>query len=249
MISDKLISHAKSKAANLKVTEVRLGLGYTCVELSNKNLGLAWTPLGLDLNTTCTHVKAAGSIAGSNAVEILEWLSSERSVERALGLSVFNAVNVSNVEKTEYSENEAISLLNIEPKDHVVMVGYFGPIVPKIKEIGCKFEVVELKSEKPDVISPEEGKRALKECDVAIITSTSIINGTCDELLSSLGSPRAAVMLGPSTPMCPEVFADSPITQLSGSLPVNIERIKQIISEGGGTRLLKKHLKFVSVKC
>lgn len=31
--------------------------------------------------------------------------------------------------------------------------------------------------------------------------------GTIDELLFSLGNPRAAVLLGPSTPFCPELFA------------------------------------------
>jgi len=82
---------------------------------------------------------------------------------------------------------------------------------------------------------------------VAIITSTSIINGTCNGLLQALKRNRAAVMLGPSTPMSPEAFAGTRITQLSGSYVLDKARIQTIVSEGGGTRLLKKHLRFSNV--
>ncbi|MFN2355092.1 MAG: Rossmann-like domain-containing protein, partial [Desulfopila sp.] len=58
---------------------------------------------------------------------------------------------------------------------------------------------------------------------------------------------RAAVLLGPSTPICPEAFEGSRITQLSGSMVSEPERVKQIISQGGGTMLMKKNLQFVNI--
>lgn len=248
-LSERLIEFASKLVKDLTVTEVRLGLGYTSVELSDDSLGLAWTPVGFDPSTTCTHVKTAGTIAGSDALAVLKWLNSENVIERAIGLAVFNAANSKLVKEQKYLEEEVVSLINIQPDEHVVMVGFFGPVIPKIKEIGCKFEIVELKNDKPGVITPDEGKKALAECDVAILTSTSIINGTCDGLMESLNKPREAVLLGPSTPICPQVFKDTPITHLAGSLVLESKKIKQIISEGGGTRLLKKHLKFVSQYC
>ncbi len=245
-IGEKLIESAKKLAQGKKIKDVRIGLGYSCVELDNGGVGLGWTPEAE--SGSCTHVKAAGSIAGSDAFELLQWLNSQNPLERALGLATFNALNSERVRANQNkSDSEATSLLNISKEDYVVMVGFFGPVVPKIKEIGCKFDVVELKSDKPGVIGSEKGEIALGKCDVAIITSTSIINGTCDGLLKSLGKPRAAVMLGPSTPMAPDVFKDTPITQLSGSIVSESEEIKKIISEGGGTRLMKKKLEFWSV--
>lgn len=248
-LSQRLIEFATNLVKGLTVSEVRLGLGYTSVELSDNSLGLAWTPVGFDPSTTCTHVKTAGTIAGSDALSILKWLNSDNVIERAVGLAVFNAANSELVKKQKYLEDEVTTLINIQPDEHVVMVGFFGPVIPKIKSIGCKFEIVELNSDRPGVITPDEGKRALAECDVAIITSTSIINGTCDGLISSLKSPREAVLLGPSTPICPEIFKNTPITHLAGSLAMEPKKIKQIISEGGGTRLLKHHVKFVSQYC
>jgi hypothetical protein len=55
-------------------------------------------------------------------------------------------------------------------------------------------------------------------------------------------------MLGPSTPVCPEAFADTGITQLSGSYVVDVDRAKTIVSQGGGTMLLKKSLRFSSAQ-
>lgn len=242
-IAEKLINFGLQHASDKKIREIRFGLGYSCVELDDGKMGIAWTPSS-DAES-CTHVEKAGGIAGSRAEEILQWLATPQPLQRAAGLAVFNALNAEISRKSD--DSEAISLLQIRPEDHVVMVGYFAPVVPAIKATGCRFEVVELNPEKPDVISPDQGFKALSECDIAVITSTSIINNTCDALLQALKRNRAAVMLGPSTPMCPEAFAESRITQLSGSYVLNQAMIKQIISEGGGTRLLKKHLRFSTV--
>lgn len=242
-IQKNLIKCGLEWAKNLKIKDFRFGLGYSCVELDSGAMGVAWTPTS-DAGS-CTHVEKAGGIAGSAAEEILTWLNSDQPLQRTAGLAVFNALNTGR--KLDLKSEEAISLLDIKQDEHVVMVGYFAPVVPAIKACGCRFEVVELNPEKPGVISPEQGFKALAECDVAIITSTSIINGTCNELLQALTRNRAAVMLGPSTPMCAEAFQGSRITQLSGSIVTEPEQIKCIVSEGGGTRLLKKHLRFASV--
>ncbi|MBU1106626.1 MAG: DUF364 domain-containing protein [Candidatus Riflebacteria bacterium] len=241
-IHQRLIECATPWAEGQQIKELRFGLGYSCVELSDGRMGVAWTP---DQKTcSCTHLEAAGKITGQPAVEILNWLSNNNALERTAGLAVFNALN--SRKERMFIEGEAVSLLRLQAIDHVVMIGYFAPVVPTIKASGCRFEVVELDPEKPDVISPDQGFKSLAECDIAIITATSIINGTCDNLLEALKRNRGAVILGPSTPMCPEAFAGTRITQLSGSYVVNPDQVKTIISEGGGTRLLKKHLRFAT---
>ena len=241
---ERLIEIATPWAKGRTVKDLRFGLGYSCAELDDGRSGIACTLL-FENSGSCTHVAAAGQIAGSPASEILGWLKHDNDLERAAGLAVFNALNASH--SRNFIEGEAISLLKIDKNDHVVMVGFFGPVIPDIKATGCRFEIVELNADKPGVITPEQGFKALAECDVAIITSTSIINGTCDGLLQALKRNRAAVMLGPSTPMSPEAFAGTRITQLSGSYVLDKARIQTIVSEGGGTRLLKKHLRFSNV--
>ena len=242
-IAAELIRFGSPLADGLTVKEIRLGLGYSCAELSDNSMGVAWTP---DKNPqgTCTHFKTAGTIQGSDARTCLQWLESDNHLARAIGLAVFNALN-SRVART-LSDEEAISLLGIGPDDHVVMVGYFAPVLKRIRDTGCTLDIVELNSFKPGVLNAQQGKEALAQCDVAIITATTIINDTCEQVLGALKKNRAALMLGPSTPVCPEVFAGSRISQLSGAFVTDPEPLKVVLSEGGGTKLLKKHLRFAS---
>ena len=124
------------------------------------------------------------------------------------------------------------------------MVGYFGPIVAGLKGTGCRLDIIALNARPGETLTPEQGREALACCDVAIITGTSLINGTCDGLLACLRWPRAAVLLGPSSPLCPDAFEDPPITHLAGARVRTIDAVLQVVSEGGGTMLLKKYMDF-----
>lgn len=244
-IAKNLIETATPLSQGYTVADVRLGLGYTLVELNDGSAGLAWTP-DKQQSGSCTHLRQAGSLVGMAAGETLAWLDSDNYLERAIGLATFNALN-STIER-ELLEEESISLLGIKESDHVVMVGYFAPLIARIKASGCQLTIVELDGEKPGVIAVGPGMKALSACDVAIITSTSIINNSVGDLLAALRGHRAAVMLGPSTPVCPEAFAGTGITQLSGAYVIAPDLAKTIISQGGGTMLLKKALRFASAQ-
>ncbi len=242
-IAENLIEAAKPLCTGCTVADVRLGLGYSLVELHDGSAGLAWTP-DKKQSASCTHLRKAGELIGMEAGETLAWLAGGNYLERAIGLATFNALN-SKVDRNLLDE-ESISLLELKNTDRVVMVGYFAPLISKIKETGCELTIIELDGGKPGVIDVGPGMAVLSACDVAIITSTSIINDTIDGLLDVLTGNRAAVMLGPSTPICPEAFAGTGITQLSGAYVVDVERAKSIVSQGGGTMLLKKSLRFAS---
>lgn len=244
-LAKRLITSAKTLCDGVRVQDVRIGLGYTCVELSDGSAGLASTP-DRTYSGSCTHLRHAGSLVGLDAAELLDGLRSDLPLERTLGLAVCNAL--SRQVSRNFLETEAISLLEIQKDEHVVMVGFFGPLISKIKALGCRLDIVERNPVKPGVIDPEQGFAALSQCDVAIITSTSIINNSVDDLLAGLRKSRSAVMLGPSTPLFPEAFAGTRITQLSGAHVLDKERVKMTVSQGGGTMLLKKQLRFVSVK-
>jgi hypothetical protein len=127
------------------------------------------------------------------------------------------------------------------------MVGFFGPLVPRLHRIGCRLDILELKSDRPGTMSPDEGRLSLAVCNVALITATSIVTGTMDELLSSLGNIRAAVILGPSSFMRPEVFSGTPVTHIAGVRIRNSSAVERIVSEGGGTKILKPHMDFETI--
>ncbi|HUU80023.1 MAG TPA: DUF364 domain-containing protein, partial [Acidobacteriota bacterium] len=85
------------------------------------------------------------------------------------------------------------------------------------------------------------------ECDVALITSTTIVNDTVDAMLDAARSCREVVLLGASTPLVPEVFTGTPVTVLSGVVVKRPQEIMRIVSEAGGTRLFRGHVTKVNL--
>jgi uncharacterized protein len=244
-IQQKIIDYLKPFSEGLSVTDVRIGLGYTSVRLDNGNVGIAWT--AQTHSGSCTHEAKAGTLAGRPAWELLEMLASERNaLARSIGLAAANAL-AAGLPRPESTKKDVLDIVNIQAADHVVMVGFFGPLVPKLRQIGCRLDIIELKTDIPGTMSPEEGRTSLASCSVAIITATSIITGTLNELLACLGKPRAAIIIGPSSFMCPEVFTGTPVTHIAGARIRNASAVEKIVSEGGGTMILKQYMDFETI--
>jgi uncharacterized protein (DUF4213/DUF364 family) len=87
----------------------------------------------------------------------------------------------------------------------------------------------------------------LKECTVAIVTATTLLNDTLEEVLNGLGNPRHVAILGPSTPLLPEIFQGTPVRHLGGAVVRDTRKVMQIISEGGGTPAMRPYLRFVNL--
>ena len=214
-ITKKIIDFLLPVAEGLKVSDVRIGLGYTSVRLSDGNAGLTWTAAGP--SESCTHELRAGTLTGSAARELLEILSSDNNpLARSIGLATANAL-VAGLPHPKTSKEDTLDIINVKAEDKVAMVGYFGPVIPPLRMTGCRLDILELKTDRPGTISPEEGIQALADCSVAIITGTAFVTGTMDRLLAGLDKPRAVVILGPSSIMCPQVFTGTPVTHIAGA--------------------------------
>jgi len=244
-IQKRLVDLLEPQAGSAIVSDVRIGLGYTVVQLQSGHAGVAWT--AKSDAACCTHFKEAGSLTGRPAVELLRMLGNESSaLARTVGLATANAL-LASLPCPPTSRDEVIATLGITPNDRVAMVGYFSPIIARLRQTGCRFDIVELNAHHGETLTPEQGREAMAHCTVAIVTGTSLINGTCDELLAGLGQPRAVVLLGPSSPLCPDAFKGTPITHVAGSRVRNAESLLRVVSEGGGTMLMKPNLVFETV--
>jgi uncharacterized protein len=166
---------------------------------------------------------------------------------RAVGLATANAILASLPKPAAISE-EVIASLGISKDDHVAMVGFFGPIVGGLRKIGCRLEIIEMNPEHGEnMLAPQQGKEALASCSVAIITRTTLINDTFDDVTAALGNLQAAVLQGPSSPLYAEVFRGTKINHVAGSRVLNSDAVLLVVSEGGGTMIMKPFLEFQTV--
>lgn len=243
-ISQRIHDVLSGQAGNRQVEEVRIGLGYVGVMLNGERMGVA-AVLRNELRPGCSTIGKAGTLAGSPTLNLLDLVvQGTNPLEKALGLATANALLCPDPGGEE--DQDSIALMALSPEDRVAMVGYFGPLVQRIKKTGATLRIIEKDPQRAgDIFDREEQDRTLADCSVAIITATSILNDTMEEILSGLGSPRHVSVLGPSTPLCEEVFAGTPVTHLGGSAIRNPRKVMQIISEGGGTPHMRPHLCFI----
>ncbi|MCX5848197.1 MAG: DUF364 domain-containing protein [Deltaproteobacteria bacterium] len=244
-ILNRLYERLESSTKNIKVADLRIGLGYVGVRLDNDSTGIA-AVLFDALPHGCTVMPTAGSFAGSLASVLLKYLvDGKNPPEIALGLACANALIKPPIDSDE--NKEATTYLNLQPGEKVAMVGLFSPLVERIRATGAILTVIEKNPQRLELLSPEAKQQVLKDCDVAIITATTLLNNTFEETIDLLGKPRSVAVLGPSTPLVPEIFHNTPVTHLGGAAVADAERVMQIISEGGGTPALRPYLRFVNL--
>ena len=166
----------------------------------------------------CTVVSAAGNFAGSPATDLLQYLvDGKNPLEIAMGLATANAL-IEQPPTDAVDDREATTYLNLQKGVKVAMVGLFAPLVSRIRATGAELTIIEKNSARIEILSDAEKKDALKSCDVAIITATTLLNNTFEETINLLGTPRAVAIMGPSTPLMPAIFRDTPVTHLGGAI-------------------------------
>lgn len=243
-IARRLFDSVFHRGENAVIEEVRIGLGYVGVLLDDRRMGLAAMLLH-ELPSGCSVFPDAGKLAGSRARSLLRNLiEGQNQLTKALGLAAANAVLHA---ASGEDEKDSLSIMKLVSEDHVAMVGLFTPMIPKIEGTGAKLTVIERNPARLAVLDKKESGRILKECTVAIITATALLNDTLEEVLNGLGNPRHVAILGPSTPLCPEIFQGTPVNHLGGAAVRDTKKVMQIISEGGGTPAMRPYLRFVNL--
>lgn len=246
MIVDELVDRARGMAQSKRIKDVRAGLGYTCVMLEDGGCGLAYT-FRNELGSCCGILGVAGRLIGMSAEEIIPWLKERDRLKAAIGLATINSVI--NDGNKRWDTGNVLTAFSLHESDTFGMVGAFHPILEKVKTMTENIYVFEQNVPQGSGLYPAEAAPLyLPKCDVIVITATSIINHTIDEVIRYCKSAKEVCLVGPSTPLCPEILKKYNITLLAGSVVRNPELILQIVSQGGGTMSMKPAVEQVLVR-
>ena len=246
MITQSSVDEAFRQCGSKRIVDVRAGLGYTCVLLSDGGCGLAYT-FRNDLGACCGSMDSAGQLIGMNAEEVIPWLLEDNRLKAAIALATANAVFNTNVEG--YGHGNVVDEISIDSSDTFGMIGEFRPILFKVR---AKAKQVYVFEREPNLCeglySEQQIPQLLPQCSVIVITSTSIINHTIDKILPYCVNAKQVCLVGPSTPLNPELFRTLPITLLAGVVVTNAQLLLQIVSQGGGTMSMKPAVDQVLVR-
>ncbi len=239
-----IVEQALKAAPGATVTDVRIGLGYAGVVVEGDHLGLA-AVLRNDMEPGCTVFSRAGTLAGEKAAVLLKFLTGETtSLEKTLGLATANAILHPDPPETE---EDSIELMRLTAGDRVAMVGFFGPLVKRIEATGAELFILELDPRRPGFKEERQRDEILESASVALVTATSLLNGTIEAILDRTSGARHVVLMGPSTPLDPLLLKETPVNHLAGSASINNGKILQVVSEGGGTPEMRPWLRYVNL--
>lgn len=114
----------------------------------------------------------------------------------------------------------------------VAIVGHF-PFVEALAGEFASLDVLERRP-RPGDVDNQDGRAAaelLPDADVVAITATSLLNGTLGSLLSSVPPSATTILLGPSTPMAPSLFACG-LDVLAGTQVTDPEALLAAVGHG-----------------
>ncbi len=238
-----LKQYATDLAIDKIIADVRIGLTYTGILLDDGNAGMAMT-FRNELSSGC--IMRDTPLVGSKALDLIKYADSADLLERTVAIATINAVI--NRQSADVVKGDVLEVLELNKDDTVGMVGFFGPLVPKIRKSVKTLHIFEKMDEKAPGLLPEEmAFEMLPACTVAIITSTTLLNRTFEKLIASAQDCRKIILTGASTPLSPSVFKEYGIHMLSGIVPTDTDSLLRIISEGGGMRSFKQYINKVNI--
>lgn len=226
------------KAQGTRVVCLSIGLSYTAVITDDGGMGVAYTDAG---DRHCSPMnRDYRDYEGEPAVELLARIKDPVPLHRSMGLALINALNYHEAAALPEDSSDRIWMdaFGIGRETRVAMVGFFRPLMKLFKDRGALVEVLDDHQgigERGSFYGKLDGW-----AEVLLLTSTSILNNSTEEVLSRLTPGVKVVMLGPSTPMIVEAFGHLPVHILAGTVPVDKEGILKAVRHGAGTPVIHR---------
>ncbi len=255
---DILIEKSPTPLEEIWIDDLVIGIFFTGVKLSTGHAGVAFTPIGeipeaVCCPTTAARMPQAGELEGTPISEIIKYSLDPNVVKSAIGVATLNAVSQLILESANGKEYEMIrdrdgfNLLSIQPHETVSLIGAFGPYIRRLKMMGNPFFIIEknsqtLRLDEMKHFKPESEMRdALEKSGVAILTGTSIVNHTIDQILSLLRNGIRTAIIGPTASMIPDAFFKRGVHVMAGIQISNPDLMIKILKQGGsGYHLMKE---------
>ena len=238
------------KMDTLTIERAVIGLFFTGVKLNTGQGGLCFTPIKNIPEAVCCPSSArampnSGQLKGEKVTALLDKMFLGNPLRKALGIATLNALSSvywDNNPSVNYAFQRGVDPLDgaIIPDDaHVVVMGALAPYLKMLKMRGKEFTILELDPAtlKPDeldfYVPAERAPEIIPRADWLIITGTTLINDTLDEILSLIKPGAHVIVVGPTASMLPDAFFRRGVKSLGGIIVTKADELLDIISEAG----------------
>jgi uncharacterized protein len=234
----------------ITVERVVVGLFFTGVKLANGAAGACATPIKTIPEAVCCPSSAMampfpGKLRGRAAWEVAHEALAGHGIRRAVGIATVNALADCCWRRRPHPDIElrlgvdAFDATEIRAGEHVVVVGAFVPFLKELKRRGQSYLVLEQDSAtlKPDELPffrpAELAAEIVPQADVVLITGSTLVNATLEDLLA-LARPQARVtIVGPTVGMLPDAFLARGADVLGCVRITEPDAFLDLLAEGG----------------
>ena len=231
---DNILEQARPNLAGRTIRDGVVGLHFVGVQLDNGSCHFVM----LMREALGSLDRAYGlEMLDRPAAEIAQWVQiGENDLQRALGMAVLNAVSPhyprpfpgqSQRQETDNRQDDGVPL--VRPNDTVGMIGLMTPSVRQLQPLVQKIIVFDRALEQ---LGPEgrcippfgenvefhpmcRQAELLPDCDVVLITGTTMVNHTLEQILSFCPKAREILLKGFSLAYYPQAYQDTAITAIS----------------------------------
>jgi len=173
-------------------------------------------------------VRDAGALHECRATELAGLLRSGSLLEAGVGMATVNAL-LEVDEACCVEVNAADVIAKRGQGKTVAVVGHF-PFIARLQGSVGQLWVLEQRPGPGDLPS-SAATEVIPQAHVVAITSTTLINGTFDGLMTLCRPDAYVLLLGPSTPLSTRLF-DHGVQILSGTRVDDIDTVVRLVSQG-----------------
>ena len=209
------------------------------VTLQDGSAGLYYAWLG-DSQKGMSSRYEPKEFIGRRPIELARYFAGNDEADCSLGLAAINAITRYIYRKADFrlrDTPDSMGVLDVSASDHVGMVGYFPSLVRRLKQKGTKLTVIEkkpqfLKRQENFVVSPDPGQ--LSGCNKVIITASTLLNNSIDEVLDYSKRAERRVMIGPTAGFFPDPLFARGVAAIGGAEVRFAEQARQRLSANQG---------------
>jgi uncharacterized protein (DUF4213/DUF364 family) len=225
-------------------------LFFTGVKLSNGIAGACATPIKTIPEAVCCPTSAMampfpGKLRGRPTLDLAREALGDHGIRRAVGIAAMNALADACWRRSPHPETElrlgvdAFDATEMRPGDKVVVVGAFVPFLRELKRRRQPFLVLE---QDPATLKPDElpffrpaneAPTVVPDADVLLVTGTTLINDTLEELLSLAKPMTRVTLVGPTVSLLPDAFLRRGADILGAVRITAPDEFLETLAEGG----------------
>lgn len=236
----KITSELQQVIVEGEILAVQVGMWRTAVLAQTENgirCGLAASLSNQDArNKKLFSVKDAGKLHTKGYRELAAMIDSPSQTEASIGLATINALLPA--EPLPFiEENASKYLVEHCSGKTIALIGHF-PFIEDLRGNFQKLWVFELNprdDDLPAALAPDY----LPQADVVVLTATTLVNHTFENLIPYCENATRVFMVGPSTPLSSVLF-NYGLNTLSGTVVLKPEETLLGISQAGSMHALQE---------